>query len=154
MPRISRVRMPAAAGPGAAPPLRRALRPQHRPLVAPAGQARLLASGSLLQQIAQGSGLVVLLVIITVLARRLSLSELGTYGLVAPLSGYLLVLRNSVASSAVRTMAGAPGDDARARAFSTAAALYAAVGLLTGVAIAAIGAVIAVAVLSGELQRT
>src|SRR4051794_5611418 len=114
----------------------------------------MLASGTLLQQIAQGSGLVVLLVIITVLARRLSLSELGTYGLVAPLSGYLLVLRNSVASSAVRTMAGAPSDEARARAFSTAAALYAAGGLPTGVAIAAIGAVIAVAVLSGELQRT
>jgi O-antigen/teichoic acid export membrane protein len=114
----------------------------------------MLASGSLLQQIAQGSGLVVLLVIITVLARRLSLSELGTYGLVAPLSGYLLVLRNSVASSAVRTMAGAPGDAARARAFSTAAALYAAVGAVTGVAIAIIGSAIAFTVLHGELQRT
>jgi O-antigen/teichoic acid export membrane protein len=108
----------------------------------------------LVQQIAQGSGLVVLLVIITVLARRLSLSELGAYGLVAPLSGYLLVLRNSVASSAVRTLAGAPDDSARARAFSTAAALYAAVGALTAVAIAGFGSIIALSVLSGELQRT
>jgi O-antigen/teichoic acid export membrane protein len=114
----------------------------------------LLASSSLVQQIAQASGLVVLLVVITVLARRLSLSELGAYGLLAPLSGYLLVLRNSVASSTVRTMAGAGDDAERARAFSTAAALYVAVGLLTGLAIAGIGSLIAVAVLHGNLQRT
>src|SRR5918992_1334378 len=101
-----------------------------------AGQARLLASGALLQQAAQASGLVTLLVIITVLARRLSLPELGAYGLIASLSGYLLVLRNSVASSAIRTMAGAPDDHTRAGVFSTAAALYAAVGLVTGLAIA------------------
>ncbi len=103
---------------------------------------------------AQVSGLVVLLVVITVLARRLSLSQLGAYGLVAPLSGYLLVLRNSVASSTVRTMAAAGDDAERARAFSTAAALYAAVGILTGLAIAGIGSLIAVSVLHGNLQRT
>ena len=34
------------------------------------GEARLLASGALVQQIAQGAGLLVLLVIVTVLARR------------------------------------------------------------------------------------
>ena len=124
------------------------------PDVADGGQARLLASGSLLQQVAQGSGLVVLLVVITVLARRLSLSELGAYGLVAPLSGYLLVLRNSVASSAVRTMAGADDEAGRARAFSTAAALYAAVGAITGVLIAGLGTVVAIAVLDGDLERT
>jgi O-antigen/teichoic acid export membrane protein len=106
------------------------------------------------QQIAQASGLVVLLVVITVLARRLSLSQLGAYGLVAPLSGYLLVLRNSVASSTVRTMAAAGDDAERARAFSTAAALYAAVGILTGLAIAGVGTLIAVSVLHGNLQRT
>jgi O-antigen/teichoic acid export membrane protein len=105
-----------------------------------------------MQQVAQASGLVVLLVIITILARRLTLTELGAYGLVSSLSGYLLVLRNSVASSAVRTMAGAPDDAARAGAFSTAAALYAAVGLVTGVAIAAIGVAISAGVLSGDLQ--
>ena len=41
------------------------------------GQARLLASGSLVQQAAQVTGLVAMFVIVAVLARRLSLSELG-----------------------------------------------------------------------------
>src|ERR687895_432921 len=94
------------------------------------GEARLLATGALLQQVAQASGLVVLLVIVTLLARRLSPSELGAYGLVASLAGYLLVLRNSVASSAVRAMAAALDPGERARMFSTAAALYVVVGFL------------------------
>src|SRR5215211_6569265 len=89
------------------------------------GEARLLASGALLQQLAQASGLLALLVIVTLLARRLdSVAELGAYGLVASLSGYLLVLRNSVASSAVRAMAGAEGDE-RAAVFVVARRLYA-----------------------------
>jgi len=66
------------------------------------GEARLVASGALLQQLAQGLGLLTLLAIVTLLARRLTVPELGAYGLVASLAGYLLVLRNSVASSAVR----------------------------------------------------
>jgi O-antigen/teichoic acid export membrane protein len=128
--------------------------PPAVPVVADGGgQARLLASGALMQQAAQASGLVVLLVIITVLARRLTLTELGAYGLVSSLSGYLLVLRNSVASSTIRTLSAAPDNEARARAFSTAAALYAGVGLVTGLVIAGIGALIASGVLSGELQR-
>ncbi len=96
------------------------------------GEARLLASGALLQQVAQASGLLVLLVIVTVLARRLSVAELGAYGLVASLAGYLLVLRNSVAASAVRAMAGAVEPGERARMFSAAAALYVVVGLAHG----------------------
>jgi O-antigen/teichoic acid export membrane protein len=117
------------------------------------GEARLLASGALLQQVAQGSGLLVLLVIVTLLARRLSVAELGAYGLVASLAGYLLVFRNSVAASAVRAMAAAPGGEERAGMFSTAAALYAAVGLVTGVLLATVGLVLAGAILSGELAR-
>src|ERR671917_1811642 len=93
------------------------------------GEARLLASGVLLQQIAQGAGLAVLLVIVTILARRLSPAELGAYGLVASLAGYLLVLRNSVAASAVRAMAAAVEPGERARTYSAAVALYAVVGL-------------------------
>ena len=56
--------------------------------------------------------------IVTILARRLSVAELGAYGLVASLAGYLLVLRNSVASSAVRAMAGAVDRAERAAASS------------------------------------
>src|SRR5215208_6733464 len=86
------------------------------------GEARLLASGALLQQLAQASGLLALLVIVTLLARRLdSVAELGAYGLIASLAGYLLVLRNSVASSAVRAMASATDRDERAEVFAAAA---------------------------------
>jgi O-antigen/teichoic acid export membrane protein len=117
------------------------------------GEARLLASGALVQQIAQAGGLLVLLVIVTVLARRLSVAELGAYGLVASLAGYLLVLRNSVASSAVRAMAAAVEPGERARMFSAAAALYAAAGLATGALIAGAGLAIAAWILDGDLAR-
>ena len=117
-------------------PVRRAGVAQSEGGASGPGEARLLATGALLQQVAQASGLVALLVIVTVLARRLSLAELGAYGLVASLAGYLLVLRNSVASSAVRAMAAALDPEERARVFSAAAALYAVVGLLTGLLIA------------------
>src|SRR5215207_5774220 len=117
------------------------------------GEARLLASGAVLQQLAQGFGLVALLAIVTLLARRLSVAELGAYGLVASLAGYLLVLRNSVASSAVRAMASAVEPGERRLMFSAAAALYAAVGLATGLLIAAAGLAIAGLVLEGGLAR-
>ena len=115
------------------------------------GEARLLASGVLLQGIAQASGLVALLVIVTVLAHRLAPAALGAYGLVASLAGYLLVLRNSVASAAVRAMAAVLDPDERARMFSTAAALYAMVGLLTGLLIALVALLIAGTILDGDL---
>src|SRR5215207_2391697 len=117
------------------------------------GEARLLASGAVLQQLAQGFGLVALLAIVTLLARRLSVAELGAYGLVASLAGYLLVLRNSVASSAVRAMASAVESEERARVFAAAAALYAAVGVATGLLIATAALALAAAVLDGELAR-
>ena len=117
------------------------------------GEARLLASGAVLQQLAQGFGLLALLSIVTLLARRLSVAELGAYGLVSSLSGYLLVLRNSVASSAVRAMAGAVEPGERSRVFGAAAALYAVVGLATGLLIAAVALVLSATVLDGELAR-
>jgi O-antigen/teichoic acid export membrane protein len=115
------------------------------------GEARLLASGALLQQLAQASGLVALLVIVTLLARRLTVAELGAYGLVASLAGYLLVLRNSVATSAVRAMASAPDRPQRADVFAAAAALYALVGVATGALIAGVALAIAATILTGEL---
>src|SRR5215211_6834051 len=116
------------------------------------GEAHLLASGALVQQIAQASGLLALLVIVTILARRLSVAELGAYGLVASLAGYLLVLRNSVASSAIRAMASVAGAERRL-VFSAAAALYAAAGLATGLLIAGAGLLIAGLILDGDLAR-
>ena len=123
-----------------------------RPAGVAQSEARLLASGALLQQAAQGAGLLVLLTIVTILARRLdSVSELGAYGLIASLAGYLLVLRNSVASSAVRAMAGAVDRDERGRVFCAAAALYTAAGLATGVLIACAALLIAGLILDGSL---
>ena len=115
------------------------------------GEARLVASGALLQQIAQASGLLALLVIVTLLARRLEVAELGAYGLVASLAGYLLVLRNSVASAAVRAMAGAPEGEERASVFVVAQRLYALVGAATGLLIAGVAVLIAAMVLDGAL---
>src|SRR5919202_6708314 len=115
------------------------------------GEARLVASGALLQQVAQASGLLALLVIVTLLARKLTVAELGAYGLVASLAGYLLVLRNSVASSAVRAMAGAVDREERADVFAAAASLYRMVGLATGVLIALVAVLIAATVLDGAL---
>ena len=117
------------------------------------GEARLLASGALVQQVAQASGLLVLLVIVTVLARRLSVAQLGAYGLVTSLAGYLLALRNSIASSTIRAMAGAIERGERAGMFSTAAALYAAVGIVTGLIIAAAALAIAGLILDGDLAK-
>jgi len=117
------------------------------------GEARLLASAAILQQAAQVSGLLALLTVVTLLARRLSVIELGAYGLVASLAGYLLVLRNSVASSAVRAMAGALERDRRTTVFGAAATLYAGVGIATGLLIAGAAVGISAALLDGELAR-
>jgi O-antigen/teichoic acid export membrane protein len=116
------------------------------------GEARLVASGALLQQVAQGSGLLALLVIVTLLARRLdNVAQLGAYGLVSSLSGYLLVLRNSVASAAVRAMAGAAEGEERTSVFVVARRLYVLVGVATGLLIAVVAVVLAATVLDGEL---
>ena len=111
-----------------------------------AGQARLLATGSLVQQGVQVTGLLALLAIVTVLARRLSLDEFGVYGLLSSLAGYLLVIQNSAASAAVRNMAAATSQDARDRTFSTGALIYAGAGALTGLLIAGVGVILSVAV--------
>jgi O-antigen/teichoic acid export membrane protein len=115
------------------------------------GEGRLLASGVLLQQIAQACGLLALLAVVTLLARRLPVAQLGAYGLVASLAGYLLVLRNSVASSAVRAMAGATDAAERTRTYSAAVFLYAVVGLATGLVMAAAALAIAGLMLEGDI---
>ena len=117
------------------------------------GEARLLASGALLQQLAQGSGLLALLVIVTLLARELTVAQLGAYGLVASLAGYLLVLRNSVASAALRAMAEATDPEERSSVYVVARRLYALVGVATGLLIALVAVVLAGTVLDGALAR-
>jgi O-antigen/teichoic acid export membrane protein len=116
--------------------------------------ARRLATGSLAQQAAQVTGLVTMLAIVTVLARRLSLPELGVYGLLNALAGYLLIVQNAAAGSAVRAMAAARDEREGSAAFSTAALLYVAAGAASGLLLAALGAGLAgVLDLSPELAR-
>src|SRR5918997_4383721 len=101
--------------------------------------ARRLATGSLAQQAAQVTGLLAMLAIVTVLARRLSLAELGVYGLLNALAGYLLIVQNAAAASAVRAMAAARDAREGSAAFSTATLLYASAGLLAGLVLAGAG---------------
>jgi O-antigen/teichoic acid export membrane protein len=116
--------------------------------------ARRLATGSLAQQAAQVTGLVAMFAIVTVLARRLSLAELGVYGLLNALAGYLLIVQNAAAGAAVRAMSVARDAREGSAAFSTAALLYVAAGLAAGLVLAALGIGLAAALdLSDTLAR-
>lgn len=103
------------------------------------GQARPLATGALVQQLAQVTGLLAMFAIITVLARRLSLAELGVYGLLTSLAGYLLLVQNAAGSAAVQGMAVATDDRERDTTFSSTVALYAGAGALGGIVLAIAG---------------
>src|SRR2546423_8540114 len=105
----------------------------------PRGHAGRLATGSLAQQASQVSGLLSMLVLVTVLARRLAVAEFGVYGVLSSLAGYLLVIQNAGAGAAVRELAAMRTDEARARTFSNAVVLYLAVGAAAGVIVALIG---------------
>jgi O-antigen/teichoic acid export membrane protein len=106
-------------------------------------EARRLATGSLAQQAAQVAGLLAMFAVLTVLARRLTLAELGAYGLLNALAGYLLIVQNAAAGAAVRGMAGARDEAEGGAAFSTAALMYLAAGALAGLALAALGLALA-----------
>jgi O-antigen/teichoic acid export membrane protein len=75
-------------------------------------------------------------VAITVLARNLSLGELGTYGLLVSFATYLIFVQGSIEIAAVKAIAEAPDDAGRKRAFSTAFSLYVVVGSGAGAVIA------------------
>jgi len=95
-------------------------------------QERHLAVSTVIQQ---GSFLwttAVMLVVVTALARTLSLSQFGVYGLTVSFATYLLVAQGAIESAAIRLLAQAPTQDTRDRVFSMAIYAY----LLVGVAIA------------------
>ena len=78
-------------------------------------------------------------VAITVLARRLSLGELGTYGLLVSFATYLIFVQASIEVAAVKAIAEAPDDVRRDEAFSTAFSLYVVAGAAVGAVIATAG---------------
>jgi O-antigen/teichoic acid export membrane protein len=112
-----------------------------------AGHARRLATGSLAQQASQVSGLLSMLVLVTVLARRLQVAEFGVYGVLSSLAGYLLVIQNAGAGAAVRELAATTASEDRVRTYSNALMLYLAAGAAAGVLVALVGLL-----LSGGLQ--
>ncbi|MFN2616581.1 MAG: lipopolysaccharide biosynthesis protein [Thermoleophilaceae bacterium] len=118
------------------------------------GHARRLASGSLAQQASQVSGLLAMLALITVLARRLQVAEFGIYGVLSSLAGYLLVVQNAGAGAAVRELAGATDAATRVRLYSNALVLYLLVGSVAGLVVALLGLLLSSGVeLSADVAR-
>jgi O-antigen/teichoic acid export membrane protein len=100
---------------------------------------RHLAISAIAQQISQVVATLSMLAAITVLARRLSLAEFGTYGLLISLASYMLFVQRSVETAAVKAVAESADQPARDRAFSSAVTLYLLAGLVVGGAIASGG---------------
>jgi O-antigen/teichoic acid export membrane protein len=107
----------------------------------PAGgeHERHLAISAIAQQVSQVVAVLSMLAAITVLARRLSLPEFGTYSLLVSLTAYVLFAQASVETAAVKSIAEAVDQHARDRAFSTALSVYTLAGLVAGVVIAGVG---------------
>jgi membrane protein EpsK len=108
----------------------------------PGEHERHLAISATAQQISQVVGILSMLAAITVLARRLTLSEFGTYGLLVSLTSYVLFAQLSVETAAVKAIAEAKDQTERDRAFSTATALYVVLGLAAGAVIAGAGSAV------------
>ena len=120
-------------------------------------RGRRLALGTIAQQGSQAAGLLAMLIVTTVVGRRLSLREFGVFGLLSSLAGYLLVVQNAAAAAAVRELAASAGAGQRQRrsvVFASALALYAGGGLVAALALAACGPVVNFVLdLDGELAR-
>lgn len=100
---------------------------------------RRLATNYLARQVSQGIAVLTGLGVITMLARRLSLNEFGTFALLLSLTTYLAVLQGIVETPAIKTFAETSDQLSRDRAFSTVMAVYSATGLAAGALIAGVG---------------
>ena len=109
--------------------------PPPDPAVTPISAERHIAQSTLAQQGAQIVGVASMLVVITILGRTLTLSEFGVYGLLLSIVAYVLIIQLSVEGATVRALAAHTTTADRSRIFSTAIALYAVFGALSGLAI-------------------
>jgi O-antigen/teichoic acid export membrane protein len=110
------------------------------PVPAKRSHADRLARGALLQQGAQVIRLLGGFGVLTLLARELSLSELGLYGILLSLTSYAQYLKSSVMNAAVLGVADTLDDrDRVATVVSTGLVIYTAVGLVAAVVLGAIG---------------
>jgi O-antigen/teichoic acid export membrane protein len=80
--------------------------------------------------------------VVAVLARRLSLSEFGTFALLLSLTSYLTIVQGIVETSAIKAFAEASDQHTRDSAFSTALLVYSASGLLAGALTGGLGALL------------
>ena len=101
---------------------------------------RRLAINTMAQQASQVIIVLTSLVAITVVARRLSLPEFGTYGLLLSLTAYVSFVQGSIEVAAVKSIAESADQRMRDEAFSTALSLYVAAGVGAGVILAFGGA--------------
>jgi O-antigen/teichoic acid export membrane protein len=99
------------------------------------GLGRHLVLGTVVQQAGQAVGLVVNLTLATVLARHLTLAEFGVYGLITSLATYVFFALGSAEAAAVLAISAATDQLARDRAYTTAVAVYSALGLVAGLLI-------------------
>jgi membrane protein EpsK len=103
---------------------------------------RHLAISTLAQQAVQVVATLTMLGVVTILARRLSLAEFGTYGLLVSLTTYVLFIQGSISTATVKAIAEASDDRARERTFSTAISLYVIAGVGAGLILAVVGSLL------------
>jgi O-antigen/teichoic acid export membrane protein len=99
----------------------------------------LLARNYLARQTSHAVAVLIALGVTTVLARRLPLSEFGTYALLLSLTTYLVVLQGVLETAAIKSLAEALDERARARTFSTVLVAYVAAGLVAAAFVAGLG---------------
>jgi O-antigen/teichoic acid export membrane protein len=101
---------------------------------------RRIARGALLQQTSQVWGTACMLLVATLLGRRLSLDAFGVYGLLISLVAYLVTVQVSVEGAAVRVLSEAEVEPARrAEVLSTTLAIYAIGGVIAAALVASAG---------------
>ena len=106
------------------------------------GHGERLARGALLQQGAQIARLIGGLVVVTVLAHRLTFTQLGTYTILLSLITYVMFIKSSVMNAAVVGVAQASArgtPDALNVVVSTGFVVYIAIGVISGAALCGIG---------------
>ena len=110
-------------------------------MTAPLGRA--MARGTIAQQAGQAVAMLAALAAATVLARDLSLSEFGVYGLVVSFSNYLYFALGSAETASLAALSAAAGPSARRETFTAAVGVYMLIGTAAGLLLAAAGALAA-----------
>src|SRR4051812_7480919 len=96
------------------------------------GHAGRLARAAVIQQVAQVARLAAGLIVVTVLVRKLPLSEFGTYTILISLVTYVMFLKQSVMNAAIVGVASAGRDeDGVSTVVSTGLAVYTVLGVLS-----------------------